>query len=232
MIAERVVIEGSAHVSIPFKRESISKVKRRNKQWIFWKEFQFPSNGKAYPKFYRSTNRQFYGNRWFQFPSNGKAYPKIRNWNEVNPRRKKFQFPSNGKPYPKRKLFQHQSWRSRHVSIPFKRESISKVRCSGRHSKWYAIRFNSLQTGKHIQSRAGQLAKSKDWRMRFNSLQTGKHIQRGLKNMKRKSAKTKVSIPFKRESISKGIRGWGWGLLLRFNSLQTGKHIQSIFLKN
>ena len=59
----------------------------------------------------------------------------------------------------------------------------------------------------------------------FNSLQTGKRIQKrrytGLRH------REDVSIPFKRESVSKIMEG---GTLLenysRFNSLQTGKRIQ------
>ena len=37
-------------VSIPFKRESISKVIEKQKALDIIFEFQFPSNGKAYPK--------------------------------------------------------------------------------------------------------------------------------------------------------------------------------------
>ena len=59
------------------------------------------------------------------------------------------------------------------VSIPFKRESISKV--------WRGRRVGSATC--------------------FNSLQTGKHIQRGTIVFLGESGR--VSIPFKRESISK-----------------------------
>ena len=38
--------------------------------------FQFPSNGKADPK-YKEKNEQFTAKK-FQFPSNGKAYPKFK----------------------------------------------------------------------------------------------------------------------------------------------------------
>ena len=37
--------------------------------------FQFPSNGKAYPKF--SNRAAINAKNEFQFPSNGKAYPKL-----------------------------------------------------------------------------------------------------------------------------------------------------------
>ncbi len=62
-------------VSIPYERESISKVKIAETCW--WKktsEFQFPTNGKAYPKYY-NLNYHNYPEK-FQFPTNGKAYPK------------------------------------------------------------------------------------------------------------------------------------------------------------
>ena len=86
-------------VSIPFKRESISKgSKKRVTHWL--PKFQFPSNGKAYPK-----------------------CPKL---------------PNNPK-LPK-------------VSIPFKRESISKVLRQVPLTTPILTSFNSLQTGKHIQS--------------------------------------------------------------------------------
>ena len=64
------------HVSIPFQRESLSKVKWFLSWELCDKLFQFPSNGKAYPK-----KEQRFASRadrlsGFQFPSNGKAYPK------------------------------------------------------------------------------------------------------------------------------------------------------------
>ena len=64
--------------------------------------FQFPSNGKAYPKIPESGDLELITRVFvFQFPSNGKAYPKREKPVEVEDVRKKFQFPSNGKAYPK-----------------------------------------------------------------------------------------------------------------------------------
>ena len=88
-------------VSIPFKRESVSKDQGTANGVVFvFLKFQFPSNGKAYPKL--DEDPLDYNLFVFQFPSNGKAYPKV------------MAYPAmvNGK---------------RHVSIPFKRESVSKV---------------------------------------------------------------------------------------------------------
>ena len=87
----------------------------------------------------------------FQFPSNGKAYPKelsvkgIDEFRSVSIPFKRegiskgatllatrlcswlFQFPSNGKAYPKCRDIFTQQWMPFRVSIPFKREGISKA---------------------------------------------------------------------------------------------------------
>ena len=63
----------------------------------------------------------------FQFPSNGKAYPKPET-PSVDTTETEFQFPSNGKAYPKRGRTEFGFPNSTEkVSIPFKRESISKA---------------------------------------------------------------------------------------------------------
>ena len=142
--------------------------------------------------------------RLFQFPSNGKAYPKPNSINSTGGDNL-FQFPSNGKAYPK-----------------------------DRDRRWQAILatllgFNSLQTGKPIQRKATAKADRIVEDACFNSLQTGKPIQslQGRINIH----ENEVSIPFKRESLSKGNM---WStikptrVLTGFNSLQTGKPIQSI----
>ena len=111
-------------VSIPFKRESLSKVKRskhlppqshksfnslqtgkpiqRNGTlYIVGLDiaFQFPSNGKAYPKQVQQCPKP--SPILFQFPSNGKAYPKETSSSGKMVSILEFQFPSNGKAYPK-----------------------------------------------------------------------------------------------------------------------------------
>ena len=164
-------------VSIPFKRESVSKEALREELswWVI--KFQFPSNGKAYPKaliagevfgwrlrvsipfkresvskgtflativagikgvsipFKResvskgqSIRRTPRFSSLFQFPSNGKAYPKTQIPAEevTGVQINAFQFPSNGKAYPK--------------------QSTAK-------GLFCPASFNSLQTGKRIQSR-------------------------------------------------------------------------------
>ena len=61
-----------------------------------------------------------------------------------------FQFPSNGKPYPKQDIVVEVSDNDT-VSIPFKRESISKDYYRDAVLEQLEDRFNSLQTGNHIQ---------------------------------------------------------------------------------
>ena len=98
-IIRRCTIAATQSVSIPFKRESLSKgvcEKHRTTQ----PAFQFPSNGKAYPKTYKIPVEKM-STIEFQFPSNGKAYPKEKR-TQVAAKRIKFQFPSNGKAYPKK----------------------------------------------------------------------------------------------------------------------------------
>ena len=135
----------------------------------------------------------------FQFPSNGKAYPKMTTAEINDFVAKQFQFPSNGKAYPKF-CYQFIGFGTRCcVSIPFKRESISKGVKQGR-TLTRTTQFQFPSNGKAY-------PKSKNWAeedcdaLCFNSLQTGKHIQRHVLNL------LIQAIP-------------------SFNSLQTGKHIQ------
>ena len=162
----------------------------------------------------------------------------------------KFQFPSNGKPYPKGTRMNALKI-SAIVSIPFKRETISKAYRSTALPKSVNC-FNSLQTGNHIQRNDGTLKLTDIIEVGFNSLQTGNHIQSMVQQFTserwdefqfpsngkaypkrfeigiiKRSERYTVSIPFKREGISKAESVHSWRSLLRcFNSLQTGRHIQ------
>ena len=138
-------------------------------------EFQFPPNGKAYPKHTSCIGT----GSWmglFQFPPNGKAYPKRRNMAFYETHGTRFQFPPNGKAYPKASAKRHQEQQRR-------------------------IGFNSLRTGKHIQSRKKYSSSSRE--LCFNSLRTGKHIQSISQSSPRRCIPHQVSIPSERESISK-----------------------------
>ena len=90
-------------VSIPFKRESVSKGDTEEEvNGISSYSFQFPSNGKVYPKkFVPYEQRVEIDHSQFQFPSNGKVYPKLLLSSCIVREKLRFQFPSNGKVYPK-----------------------------------------------------------------------------------------------------------------------------------
>ena len=110
----------------------------------------------------------------------------------------KFQFPSNGKAYPKDK---------RNYEI------------NGDHG------FNSLQTGRHIQSCRSRLVSRPPERVSIPFKREG--ISKGDDGEQEGRGRF-VSIPFKREGISKGLLILTFlnSTITRFNSLQTGRHIQ------
>ena len=170
--------EGAEIVSIPYEREGISKATHAEPVAKVLKKFQFPTNGKAYPK---QVNYAQDSGAWalFQFPTNGKAYPK---W-------------ARGCPSAYRSSFL--------VSIPYEREGISKgvkvLRRTGR-----ASRFNSLRTGRHIQRLTILIGLIVLLVLSFNSLRTGRHIQ-SLTLNKILAARSCVSIPYEREGISKDV---------------------------
>ena len=138
-------------------------------------EFQFPSNGKAYPKPKGDSSRNQVKRKKFQFPSNGKAYPKLYQYG-VSAIQSLFQFPSNGKAYPKNHRCSGTYAHSSGVSIPFQRESLSKE-YDGFMGRAEGLCFNSLPTGKPIQSGTLFMIASALILFCFNSLPTGKPIQ-------------------------------------------------------
>ena len=164
-------------VSIPFKRESVSKatlgVVMAFSLMVF--VFQFPSNGKAYPKWRHGIEDDYSSQPMFQFPSNGKAYPKqnILN-NPVNV--KSFNSLQTGKRIQSAFGGSSSAPKNLNVSIPFKRESVSKDRedtPAERRKAVVSIPFKRESVSKVItQTLVGE-------------------------------GETKVSIPFKRESVSK-----------------------------
>ena len=116
---------------------------------------------------------------------------------------RQFQFPSNGKVY----------------------SESETVGASMQH----VTSFNSLQTGKCIQSESRILKTGSLSTKRFNSLQTGKCIQRHTFQATPRLEGVKVSIPFKRESVFRVMESCVIGnywMDTCFNSLQTGKCIQ------
>ena len=141
-----------------------------------------------------------------------------------------FQFPSNGKAYTKLIRKPTRNYRLI-VSIPFKRESIYKVIVEELNRSTATWSFNSLQTGKHIQSQNENDGLIDIW-LSFNSLQTGKHIQSLYQHAHVVREHQEFQFPSngkaytKPSKISKRVC-----TIYSFNSLQTGKHIQSYLRK-
>ena len=123
-------------VSIPFKRESLSKGRRLCSRVSCSRScFNSLQTGKPIQRntvFLPKTNRIR-----FQFPSNGKAYPKTGD-DKGHQMIVHLRFNSlqTGKPIQSKKQRKN-AWHARTVSIPFKRESLSKV-------LWAVQRTNSL----------------------------------------------------------------------------------------
>ena len=211
-------------------------------------KFQFPSNGKAEPK--NSPEVIDFGAQEFQFPSNGKAEPKTGHilYREHPHRWVRFQFPSNGKVYPK-------EWQDNPVSTSNGFNSLQTGKRIQRliaalSLASIAMAFQFPSNGKAYPKAANVVGLPKQGFKCFNSLQTGKQIQRGSRRDRNphrhtfqfpsngkaypkdrtdipKRSEKLVSIPFKRESVSKAsirIRPTQVGYC--FNSLQTGKRIQ------
>ena len=113
-------------------------------------QFQFPSNGKAYPKSFLEKGL-IGGLSLFQFPSNGKADPKFEETTPRNERNHKFQFPSNGKAYPKDFM---RGTDDNNYLLVFQFPSNGKADPKKKVVKigLTTFSFNSLQTGKRIQS--------------------------------------------------------------------------------
>ena len=185
--------------------------------------FQFPSNGKAYPKLLvvigiatltptsfnslqtgkriQSSGRQlFRGYRVFQFPSNGKAYPKISKKLRDSGISIQFQFPSNGKAYPKSKTSMSVYCFRLTFQFPSNGKAYPKSH-SAQERLLLAKSFNSLQTGKRIQSKpTAWSGRNKNVSIPFKR----ESVSKGCSATVTAASPRTVSIPFKRESVSKG----------------------------
>ena len=164
--------------------------------------FQFPSNGKVYSKWQQQLltlsgarfnslqtgkciqslrnplTPYFPARTVFQFPSNGKVYSKGDALARTRERIEKFQFPSNGKVYSK--IEKAENFANKEAEFQF--PSNGKV-------------YSKIQKNFHFQ-----------FFMSFNSLQTGKCIQSESFVPGAEDGGT-VSIPFKRESVFKVMTG-------------------------
>ena len=214
-------------VSIPFKRESVSKEEvlgalKTNEKTRF--------NSLQTGKCIQSVGCEMKSASPLSFNSlqTGKCIQRIEIfYGHVINQMHKFQFPSNGKVYPKSAgRWPHRQGDSG-VSIPFKRESVSKAAntvgdmkankdmfqfpSNGKvYPKRYSIpdygtprEFQFPSNGKVYPKTLVQCQPVAVPPSCFNSLQTGKCIQRGDKNRWCTIERCPVSIPFKRESVSK-----------------------------
>ena len=142
----------------------------------------------------------------FQFPTNGKAYPKLR-LNRISAASSEFQFPTNGKPIQslgvRGTLTLEKSFNSLRTGKPIQSISLSD------EIESVIFCFNSLRTGKPIQSKLPRNTARVSPRRCFNSLRTGKPIQ-SITTLGACKRKKKVSIPYERESLSKAfLKGFG-----------------------
>ena len=183
--------------------------------------FQFPSNGKAYPKFF-TVLIVASGFICFNSLQTGKHIQSIQPSVYFLQREDKFQFPSNGKAYPKSDPI---DWVGHdRVSIPFKRESISKVNLliEQRPSLEVSIPFKRESISKEFAEAVASLGDLSG----FNSLQTGKRIQSRMRRTGTMKSR-KFQFPSNGKADPKANRRCCRSLDRRsFNSLQTGKRIQ------
>ena len=127
-------------VSIPYERESLSKDVSNPVQKEIAEGFNSLRTGKPIQRDLDATGDTPV-DYVFQFPTNGKAYPKIFFRASSSAHRVQFQFPTNGKAYPKES--EPDPDPDRGVSIPYERESLSKgiLREIGRTSTQVSIPY-------------------------------------------------------------------------------------------
>ena len=189
-------------------------------------KFQFPSNGKVSPKHdkFRKKCRFSLG---FNSLQTGKCLQRGQTRSSRKWRTTSFNSLQTGKCIQStgQSVF---CGEKRWVSIPFKRESVSKEENrTTTSSAMYVERFNSLQTGKCIQSRG--FVKFIGAVKAFQFPSNGKVSPKSAMVADVWDSIQYVSIPFKRESVSKGIDlGQKLASKNSFNSLQTGKCLQSL----
>ena len=192
---------GSKGVSIPFKRESLSKAPQEiYEMLLITSVFQFPSNGKAYPK-------------W-----------KIGKIARIT-RRRSFHSLQTGKPIQSHNPCGLSSGAV--VSIPFKRESLSKEH--GRSDPPCGHCEVSIPFKRESLSKAAETVVMVTAERQVSIPFKRESVPKEDHRKGRPHYLPRVSIPFKRESVPKGfsmntsttLRG------SRFHSLQTGTRRQS-----
>ena len=118
-----------------------------------------------------------------------------------------------------------------HVSIPYEREGTFRPGFQFTVNVTAGtLRFNSLRTGRHIQTKETGLIIPDEEFKSFNSLRTGRHIQTGVQHFFGQGARgRRVSIPYEREgTFRQKSRRLIICPFISFNSLRTGRHIQTL----
>ena len=159
-------------VSIPFQRESVPKDITKVSASVKGISFNSLPTGKRTQRGLGAVVLNAL--KKFQFPSNGKAYPKAaaQSINVEAKQKQKVSIPFQRESVPKVSLPSDYGWRSKvFVSIPFQRESVPKVQTSRHQASLRGISFNSLPTGKRTQSWLANkyLARFKDLQFQFPS---------------------------------------------------------------
>ena len=167
-------------VSIPFKRESIYKVRSRRWMVLQRKAVSIPFKRESIYKALKVSAKPSPALTSFNSLQTGKHIQRRNPITTCEGKAVMFQFPSNGKAYTK-------------LYNLYKR----------RYTKCVYQSFNSLQTGKHIQSK-------RNWDKRLDKMQfqfpsNGKAYTKWSECESSSPVVRQVSIPFKRESIYKAI---------------------------
>ena len=169
-------------------------------QHFFW-EFPFPSNGKAHSDIWKYDRCYHIPKVSIPFKREGTFRPLRPKPLKVKPYTV-FPFPSNGKAHSdilRNGLKTHSLLIT--VSIPFKREGTFRRRWSPARDGCPRLSFHSLQTGRAHSDKNKYAIREHKLGGGFNSLQTGRHIQTipHIKGNGHHISFTRVSIPFKRE---------------------------------
>ena len=221
-------------VSIPFKRERGDKEERHPYSQVQGDDglFPFPSNGKVHRKLLKFFHRANEIRSCFHSLQTGNRSARLSSFSVIRVAVPQcFHSLQTGNRIASYDCV-FGGGDSCRVSIPFKRESLSQdsqlwVTCLLR----FRICFNSLQTGKPIQSDVSNAQAFLKSLQGFHSLQTGKRIQRPLVRLIRLKPLVRLSFNSLQtgKPIQRRLLGICWKRCSRsFNSLQTGKPIQRL----
>ena len=165
--------------------------------------FQFPSNGKVYSEDYNKARSEV--GELVSIPFKRESVFRAVTDEFLTNNAGEFQFPSNGKVYSEYIREKDLKVGDRvYVSIPFKRESVFRDMGRVIGTGGQTIKFQFPSNGK-VYSEATIDQEFEGSLYCFNSLQTGKCIQSAPSNPPTAPTNSQVSIPFKRESVFREI---------------------------